>query len=401
MLIPLAAARQMVADELPEPVLRLAPDALQPHGLRDTGHLHLGARSLRGHKQSGQWHVEDQELADAIAGLSSVARSAGPLIPAGLTWTSLEGDLDDWRLTVQRELVRRAAASRQRKKAVDLLDAGLHPEVQRPAAQAIEKELAFLRGRPQRTEPAAVTGIAVLDLMKRRTGTWCIPARWAEALDAAQSSRRALLAEARRCAGCGRPADRTQEWDWRSSGADGWITQCPDCAAGAFAVYAGSMRGVLYVSERRRALRADVYLCWVCGLRQAVDWEHCHDHGYLRGPACASCNHAEAAGHGVWRNFDGTNRRTTRHLLHCHGCRTAHTLPRRHLAALVTARLRAAERHPRCLAEPVVELTDLADGGFHAVLSCPGRHRNPPSWETEVEQRTTAGWVQELLAEHG
>ncbi|MEY9958880.1 hypothetical protein [Streptacidiphilus sp. MAP5-52] len=165
MLIPLAAARQLVADELPEQVLRLAPDAIHPQWLRDTGHFFLGAHPVRGHKQSGQWHADRLDLADAIARLSSVARSAGPLVPADLPWTGLEGDLDNWRLTVQGELVRRAAAARQRKRAVDLLDTGLDPDVRRSAGKAIDRALDSLRGKPQRPEPATIAGIAVLDLM--------------------------------------------------------------------------------------------------------------------------------------------------------------------------------------------------------------------------------------------
>jgi hypothetical protein len=402
-LISLTAARQRVADSLTEPALRLAPEAIQTHWLRETGHFFLGAHPLRGHKQSGQWRVDDQDLAAAVENLKSLTRTAGPLIPAGLPWTGLEREPghDDWRLTVQWELVREAAGARQRKKSQDTLDASLDPDVQRRAAKVIEQALDSLRGQQPRAEPVTIAGIVVLDVMKRRAGTWCIPAGWASVLDGWQSSRLALLAEARRCAGCGRPADRAQEWDWRSSGADGWITQCPDCAASAFPIYGGSMRGVLYTSERRRALRADAYLCSVCGLRRAVDWEHCHDHGYLRGPACASCNHAEVTQHGIWRGFDGTDRRTTRHLLHCHGCLTAKTLPRHHLAALVTTRLRATERHPRCSAEPIVELSVVADGGFQAVLRCPSQHRNPASWPREVATATTAGWIQDLLAEHG
>ncbi len=241
-----------------------------------------------------------------------------------------------------------------------------------------------------------------MDLVKRRSGSWCVPAGWAAVLDGWQRSRLELLAEARRCAGCGAlAADRGQEWDWRSSGADGWVTRCPDCSVSGFPVYGGTMRGVPYASERRRATRADGYLCVVCGLRRATDWDHCHDHGFVRGPVCAGCNQSEARHHGLWRRFDGSDRRTTRHLLHCQGCRSATTLPRRYLAALVTDRLRRTERHARCQAPPAVELTDLAEQGFKAALHCPNHPLRPASWEVEVDGETVAGWVRSLLAEHG
>ncbi|MFF5313076.1 endonuclease domain-containing protein [Streptomyces massasporeus] len=44
------------------------------------------------------------------------------------------------------------------------------------------------------------------------------------------------------------------------------------------------MRGVLYESPRRRNTRAADYLCRLCKESPAAAWDHCHDHGYVRGP---------------------------------------------------------------------------------------------------------------------
>ncbi|MFD7451813.1 endonuclease domain-containing protein [Kitasatospora sp. NPDC059827] len=226
---------------------------------------------------------------------------------------------------------------------------------------------------PDGRDPLVVAGLVVMDVVRRRAGVWSIPAKWADVLDRWRAGHVALLARARRCGGCGAMASRAQQYEWRSSGADGWITQCPACAGGEHLLYGGSMRGVLYSGERRRATRADGYLCAVCGLRQAVVWDHCHEpsHGYVRGPVCASCNQAERSWHGIWRAF-WDNGPAVRHLLECNGCRTSTTLPLRHLSALAAARLRATARHGRCAGEPSAVLERLSEGG-----SSPGWNASP------------------------
>ncbi|MFF6911864.1 endonuclease domain-containing protein [Streptomyces sp. NPDC012466] len=70
----------------------------------------------------------------------------------------------------------------------------------------------------------------------------------------------------------------------------GWPTSIPEperCRQSPRAScrpYAGHMRGVLYESPRRRNTRAADYLCRLCKESPAAAWDHCHDHGYVRGP---------------------------------------------------------------------------------------------------------------------
>ncbi|MFC8095349.1 endonuclease domain-containing protein [Streptomyces sp. NPDC057301] len=33
-----------------------------------------------------------------------------------------------------------------------------------------------------------------------------------------------------------------------------------------------------------RGTRADDYLCRLCAETRAAAWDHCHDHGFVRGP---------------------------------------------------------------------------------------------------------------------
>ncbi|MFD0344773.1 endonuclease domain-containing protein [Streptomyces sp. NPDC127117] len=84
-------------------------------------------------------------------------------------------------------------------------------------------------------------------------------------------------------------------------------------------------RGAAYESVRRTR-RADDYPCRLCTTPQrAYYWDHCHDHGLVRGPVCASCNTFEGNGM-VFVNRPGS----VEHLLECTICRAQHTLPRRH-----------------------------------------------------------------------
>ncbi|MFE7587777.1 endonuclease domain-containing protein [Kitasatospora sp. NPDC057512] len=404
MLISLAAARATAASVLTAPALRFAANSLHPDFVRDTGHMYLGAAALPGVKRSGVWHVDQAQLEGALRELAAVAAAPGRLVPLGLPWTELSRDCrfdDNWRLAVQGELVDRAARARRRAPATELLDAGLAPAAQRLAVKEVNRLLLGAVRELDGRDPLVVAGVVVMDVVRRRAGVWSIPSKWADVLDRWRAGHLALLARARRCAGCGMMANRAQQYEWRSSGADGWITQCPACAGGEHPLYGGSMRGVRYTSERRRATRADGYLCAVCGLRQAAVWDHCHEpsHDFVRGPACASCNQAEHSRHGLWRTF-WNNGPAVRHLLECNSCRTATTLPLQHLSALAAARLRATARHGRCATEPSAVLEQLPEGGFLARLECTAHPGREVRWAETVGAETVSGWVADLAAEH-
>ncbi|GLW73652.1 hypothetical protein Kpho02_59510 [Kitasatospora phosalacinea] len=412
MLIPLAAARTRAASVLTAPVLRFAADGLHSDVLKDTGHMYLGATALPGVKRSGIWHVDQDLLDAALQELAAVAAAPGRLVPLKLPWTDLNRDSrfnDDWRLAVQGELVDRAARAHRRPPAARLIDTGLAPAAQRRAVKELDR-LLWGEREPDGRGPLVVAGVVVMEVVRRRAGAWSIPARWAEVLDGWRAEHVALLARAQRCAGCGAVEDRSprtmaararQNLDWRSSGAEGWITQCPACAEGGHLLYGGSMRGVRYTSERRRATRADSYLCAVCGLRQAAVWDHCHEmgHDFVRGPACASCNQAERSQHGIWRTF-WNHGPAVRHLLECNGCRTTGSLPPRHLAALAAARLSATARHDRCPTEPSTVLEQLPGGDFLAHLHCAAHPGREARWEETLDAATALGWVADLAAEH-
>ncbi|WP_406016336.1 endonuclease domain-containing protein [Streptomyces sp. NBC_00984] len=103
---------------------------------------------------------------------------------------------------------------------------------------------------------------------------------------------------------------------------------------------------------------ADDYLCWLCTTPQrAYYWDHCHDHGLVRGPVCASCNTFEGNGM-VFVNRPGS----VEHLLECTVCRAQHTLPRRHYEDVIRNHL-AAVHHLECSRAGYVSADPLRRGG--------------------------------------
>ncbi|MFJ1608472.1 endonuclease domain-containing protein [Streptomyces sp. NPDC088253] len=62
----------------------------------------------------------------------------------------------------------------------------------------------------------------------------------------------------------------------------------------------GHLCRVPYESSRRRNTRADAYLCSLCKESPASAWDHCHDHGFVRGPLCGSRNTHEAKASPDW-----------------------------------------------------------------------------------------------------
>ncbi|MGP8304435.1 endonuclease domain-containing protein [Streptomyces inhibens] len=89
----------------------------------------------------------------------------------------------------------------------------------------------------------------------------------------------------------------------------------PQCTSTSHQKYTGHLHGARY-APLPRPIRADDYLCQLCPEpRRASHWDHCHDHGYVRGPLCASCHAYE----GLATGFLGVKAGLA-HLLECRGC---------------------------------------------------------------------------------
>ncbi|MGV9394174.1 endonuclease domain-containing protein [Streptomyces olivaceus] len=152
---------------------------------------------------------------------------------------------------------------------------------------------------------------------------------------------------------------------------------------------------MLYASLSPRT-RADAYLRSLCEKpRRAYYWDHCHEpgHGRVRGPLCASCNTLEGGG---WSYVDVPG--AAAHLLRCSDCRRTRTIPSRHRARLVQARLDDSVHEPCGIPSWQRSAQPQPDGAVHLNLfcyACPAEGRVPSPWTYAVE----AAEVDRLVAE--
>lgn len=196
--------------------------------------------------------------------------------------------------------------------------------------------------------------------------------------------------KARICSGCQQQRPRNSWAGWRTPTASGYVTLCPACSKAAYPHYEGHLRGVAY-SSLRRTLRADEYLCQLCADSRAFSWDHCHDHGYVRGPLCASCNTFE--GKGVsFLSGEGS----VLHLLECPGCREQRTLPRRFHLDVVRSHLETSERHGRCRQRPRVHNAELTQGVHRFSLACYS-HAYISTWTKELSTADVANLVRAFV----
>ncbi|WP_327372275.1 endonuclease domain-containing protein [Streptomyces sp. NBC_01217] len=209
-----------------------------------------------------------------------------------------------------------------------------------------------------------------LELMTRSDSGLFLPRTYADLLARWEQVTEELVGRARICSRCRAQGPR---WGaWRTPSPLGYVTLCPPCSGSTFQRYTGHLRGVLYESARTRSTRADGYLCRMCAESRASVWDHCHDHGYVRGPLCGSCNTYEgkSSAHSFLRDKEGS----ALHLLECRGCLERRTLPARYHAALARMHVEATERHVirsrRCRREPWVEDVERGHGAYRFELSC-------------------------------
>jgi hypothetical protein len=107
--------------------------------------------------------------------------------------------------------------------------------------------------------------------------------------------------------------------------------------------------------SKKRSLQVSAWRCAVCKEAPASVLDHCHEHGYVRAPVCASCNTRERPNYLYSNDVYVTGRYTglfgtqagdwLTHWHRCTGCRARTTLPLPHLAAL-TALLAGEPRRP-------------------------------------------------------
>lgn len=236
-----------------------------------------------------------------------------------------------------------------------------------------------------------IAGTRPLQLLTWSGENWLLPRVYAGLLDRWERREGELVTRARLCSSCG---DQGPYWGgWRTPTTYGYVTRCPPCSGAAFQLYTGHLRGVECEKVRRRGTQADDYLCRLCKASQASAWDHCHEHGHVRGPLCGSCNTREGkATPYLFLQLEGG----ALHLLECRGCLEKRTLPRRFHLDVVRAHLEQTERHGRCGKKPYARELERTHGVHRFQLECSGWHATG-NWTKDV----TASEVAEIVAVAG
>lgn len=363
-------------------------------------------------------HDQADELREACTRLNEIHRDPGPMVPVLLPWADLasrDQGLDarqpNWRRTAAKMIFSEAVNDPGLPTAASFVGCDNAPaSVVDLIQQRMDAERAFrtlhrgrvsvpeagppltAAGQPASTALTNIAGIPILKLMDFTEGCWHLPLRWADALDIWQSNRTTLTKDAGVCTVCGRSEPRSQ-WRWRQATSTGYETICPPCAHATFPPYDGSLDGQQYKGAQGRRTRPDAYLCSVCGDSRATVWDHCHDHGLVRGPLCAGCNVSEGQGRLVRPGArPPVNAAAVNHLLRCTGCAQDGGVPARHLPHLAAsrhARSRRPWKHRRCSAIPLVRAETTAAGTIRIMYYCFG-HR--PRRRRDHHMR----WVREL-----
>ncbi|MEV7568764.1 endonuclease domain-containing protein [Streptomyces tanashiensis] len=201
--------------------------------------------------------------------------------------------------------------------------------------------------------------------------TWLIPRTLAFILDRQEETDENLGHTPRPCKVCG--TDVTDHGR-RAAAGSGRDVLCPACAQATLLSYRQQLDGKPYAKVRENGPPAQGYLCTLCDPpRPAAVWDHCHDHGLIRGPLCAGCNTME--GHG--KDFL-TLQGSTAHLLRCALCRTRRTLPTNHRLAALRRHLHRERGTPGCdwPLHMCVTLIDAGSSGFDCTVRCPGEQRS-------------------------
>ncbi len=379
MLITPKSARDLLADLTQTCTVPVDADELTkaPRGRFAThGHVLIGDTPVRGYKHKGHWRFDDREIRLAGQALAELEFDRADLVEARLFKIRPQGDGTwdpyDWRRVVG-GWMSHAAFKQVYRNGCPCGDTCQRREVLKEDGLPCGLTVAQFM---QEYGRQSIAGTRPLDVLHWVDKKWRVPRAYARLLDRWAKAEEYLANKARRCTGCGKSGGA---WEWRTPSVSGWITLCPSCTAASSQTYAGQLRGTSYTSLSR-ATRADNYLCQLCTEpRRASHWDHCHDHGHVRGPLCASCNTYEGLGLKFLSRKGGLA-----HLLECHGCREQRTLPQRHHEEVARSYLHAVERHGRCRRRPhIADATCGTDGAMRFLLVCHG-HPQQKQWEREL-----------------
>ncbi|MGW1729291.1 endonuclease domain-containing protein [Streptomyces sp. NPDC002306] len=291
------------------------------------GYVVLGQRAVVMVKASGgPWNVAETEVRRAAVELSAVEMDRQDLVRIGpfrgVPKQHDGGTLLRWRWRITRELQESGGPER--------------------AARDEDGRLCHLAGIDWRQ-------ILVEQTRDRTARTWLLPRAVVRLLDAAEHTETQWL-HAERTRQANVAVTKSPSHHGQTQAAGSRHTTSPDRPAIPPPVpprpYNGELHGHLYSALSRKpgiSRKVAGWTCAVCRTAPAAVLDHCHEHGYVRAPACHSCNTQERPDH-LYSNdirvashythlFDTHAAEWLRHWHRCPGCRARTTLPLPHLAA--------------------------------------------------------------------
>ncbi|MCK7627972.1 endonuclease VII domain-containing protein [Streptomyces sp. RS10V-4] len=364
-------AVQFLADETANCSIPVAPERFRVERFRLHDVVHFGHVRVPAYKYGNRWKFHEPDVRRAGRTIAELHWDPDDLVDPRLEdrdWPEMDPPFTGWRESIRRTIQGAAWAARR--------DGGCpcgtsyHPRDETGWALPCGLTPETLIERYGNHDIACTLPIPTLVWSEE---TWLIPRTLALILDSWEEDERALRAAPQPCSGCG--AHGTHLDTWRTSTTAGWKVLCPACATATLRGYRQELNGVTYARVRERGPRAEGYLCSLCTpARPAAAWDHCHDHGFVRGPLCGSCNTMEAHG----KDFLAQEG-SLQHLLRCIGCRRERTLPTHHRLAALRHHLHSEHGVLGCTwgMRFCVSLDQSDDGAYEGSVRCPTmRHRS-------------------------
>ncbi|MFF3710339.1 endonuclease domain-containing protein [Streptomyces phaeochromogenes] len=375
-------------------------DILNMVDLRRHNHVVIGDIALRCYKNKSKWTYDERDIRCAAQAFADFRLDADDVVEVQLPAFRERDERDpedwgraDWRQKIASWMFRQARDKHQEGRPYEEWD----DSWKRIGASGLPGELTwdeFVAARSGIRWRENIANTRPLELITVSGGSLFLPRAYAELLDRWEQVEEDLVARARICKSCTAQGPR---WGgWRTQSPLGYVTLCPPCSGAAFQQYTGHLRGVLYDSPRVRGTRADDYLCRLCAETRAAAWDHCHDHGFLRGPLCGSCNTLE--GKSSPRSFLERQEGAVLHLLECRDCLERRTLPGRYHLGIAQKHLEATERHRhrsrRCRHQTWVRHVELAHGAHHFELKC---WQHGETWTKDITVPETVALVRSFV----
>lgn len=375
-------ANQLLAELTEGCPVPAAPVSLSRYAFQISNRVLIGDTAVPGHKYKGRWRLDDRDIRKAAGRLVSLPFDPNDLVDARLSCTEHDRT---WRTQIQRWFenisYRDQSANGCRCEGQQPCDR-THPNRHGLGCGATFEQVKERYGQ----WPIACT--SPLPLLTWSGTTWMVPRAYAALLDRADRIAAECVEQAARCNRCNATGD---VWKWRTSGNSGYTTLCPECVTTLARPYKDHLRGRQYTSLPKNS-QPYAFLCQLCpSPRQAMYWDHCHPHGLVRGPVCASCNTYEGGGHRFIHRPGAV-----RHLLLCDGCRRDRTVPPRHRPDIVLQTFSLAPHDP-CGQPPRSAWGAVEDDGSVRLRMRCWQCPFAPQWEQVVPAAQVRQLVREFV----